>query len=103
MELSDDFALCEVMIGEAPQNVDGEIKTQKCLVTAGDYVLVANGTGKTVKEACDKAYKNVKMIEIPDCINVRDDVGERLEHDLPELQSYGWCTDWQYEEVEDGD
>jgi phosphoribosylamine--glycine ligase len=102
MELSDDYALCEVMIGDAPQDIDGEIINRPSLVTAGDYVLVANGTGKTVKEACKKAYKNVKEIEIPDCINVRDDVGERLEYDIPELQSYGWCESWQYDEEVDG-
>ena len=52
--------------------------------------------GKTVVEACSNAYDNVKKIEIPDCINVRDDVGERLENDIPELQSYGWCESWEY-------
>lgn len=101
-ELSDNFALCEVMLGEAPQNVDGEVVTQKCLVTAGDYVLIANGTGDTVKESSERAYKNLKMIEIPDCINVRDDIGERCKDDIPYLQEFGYCESWQYE-VEDGD
>ena len=90
------------MVGTAPQDVDGSVQNQKCLVTAGDYVLVANGHGKTVEEACKNAYQLVKEIDIPDCINVRDDVGERLEKELPELQSYGWCESWKYgEEDED--
>lgn len=94
--LSDDYALCEVMVGKAPQNVDGEVVEMPSLVTAGDYVLVANGKGKTVCESAEKAYKNVKKIDIPDCINVRDDIGERLERELPILQSYGYAESWQY-------
>lgn len=95
-ELCTDYALCEVMVGNAPQDVDGTIQNQQCLVTAGDYVMVANGHGKTVSESCEKAYENVKKIDIPDCINVRDDVGERLKTELPILRSHGWCKDWKY-------
>ena len=95
-ELTTDYNLCEVMIGNAPQNEDGEVVTRPSIVTAGDYVMIANGHGKTVEESCDEAYKNVKKIDIPDCINVRDDVGERLEKELPKLQSYGFCKSWKY-------
>ena len=70
-------------------------------MTAGDYVLVANGVGKTVKQACERAYKNVKKIEIPDCINVRDDIGEGMEEAIPALQKYGYAENWCYEESDD--
>jgi len=97
-ELTKDFALCEVMVGMAPQNDENGIVERPSIVTAGDYVLVANGLGKTVKQACERAYKNVKKIDIPDCINVRDDVGETLEHHIPQLQEYGYAENWSFDE-----
>ena len=100
-ELSDDFALCEVMVGNAPQNDLNGIVDRPSLVTAGDYVLVANGRGNTVKQACERAYKNVKKIDIPDCINVRDDIGEALEHQLPVLHGYGYATEFKFDESEE--
>ena len=54
--------------------------------------MVANGHGSTVRESAQNAYKNVKKIDIPDCINVRDDVGERLEKELPILQKAAWVS-----------
>ena len=102
-ELSDDFALCEVMVGNAPQNDENGVVERPSLVTAGDYVLVANGRGNTVKQACERAYKNVDKIEIPDCINVRDDIGEALEHQLPVLHGYGYATEFQYDEAEESE
>ena len=103
-ELDQRYAICEVMVGNAPHDIEGEVKNIDCLVTAGDYVLIANGHGKTIKSASERAYKNVKAIDIPLNINVRDDIGERLEHELPKLQANGLCMDWQYDEViEDGD
>ena len=102
-ELSDDFALCEVMVGNAPQNDENGVVERPSLVTAGDYVLVANGRGNTVKQACERAYKNVDKIEIPDCINVRDDIGEALEHQLPILHGYGYATEFEYDEVEESE
>ena len=100
-ELTTDYALCEVMLGNAPQNDLNGVVERPSLVTAGDYVLVANGRGSTVKQAADRAYKNVKKIEIPDCINVRDDIGERCEDDIPELQKHGYASEWKYGEEED--
>jgi phosphoribosylamine-glycine ligase len=85
------------MVGMAPQNDENGIVERPSLVTAGDYVLVANGVGKTVKESREKAYKNVKKIEIPDCINVRDDIGEAMEHQIPALQEYGYAENWKFE------
>jgi phosphoribosylamine--glycine ligase len=100
-ELTKDYALCEVMVGNAPQNDENGVVERPCLVTAGDYVLVANGVGKTVKQACERAYKNVKKIDIPDCINVRDDIGEGMEHQIPALQKYGYAENWCYDEMEE--
>jgi len=93
---SDHIHLCEVMVGKAPHMIDGEVKEIECLVTAGDYVAVACGMGETVSEACAEAYDLVKTIDIPESINVRDDVGERCKNQIPELKKHGYMTDWKY-------
>ena len=67
------------------------------LVTAGDYILIATGTGDTVKDAAEKSLKIAKEVKIPNSKIVRDDIGERLEKELPKLQSYGFCTDVEYQ------
>lgn len=91
-----DLHLCEVMAGKGHHMVEGEVKEIECLVTAGDYVAVACGTGSTVSDACDEAYALVKTVDIPESINVRDDVGERCEKQIPMLQKHGLMTDWEY-------
>ena len=89
--------LCEVMKGRAPHMVEGEVKEIDCLVTAGDYVAVACGLGDNVRDSADNAYGLVKTIDIPESINVRDDVGERCKKQIPMLQEFGYMTDWVYE------
>ena len=100
-ELTTDYALCEVMVGNAHQNDENGVTERPCLVTAGDYVLVANGVGKTVKQACERAYKNDKKIDIPDCINVRDDIGRAMEWHIPDLQEYGYAENLKFDDQED--
>ncbi|CAB4241244.1 PurD Phosphoribosylamine-glycine ligase [uncultured Caudovirales phage] len=90
------LALCDVKMGKAPCMCEGEVVTEKCIVTAGDYVAVAVGTGKTVQEASKQAYKAVKSISIPSAVMVRDDIGERLEDDLETLKPHGYCGCWEY-------
>jgi phosphoribosylamine-glycine ligase len=66
-------------------------------VTAGDYVCTVSGTGATVEQAKDRAYKTIKQkIEIPNSIMYRTDIGCRLEEQLPLLQEHGYCTDMDY-------
>jgi len=97
LEGDDNLHLCEVMLGKAPHIVDGEVKEIECLVTAGDYVAVAVGLGSTVADSAHEAYQLVKTVDIPESINVRDDVGERCKSQIPELQKFGYMTDWVYE------
>ena len=67
-------------------------------VTAGDYICTVSGTGKTVKESIDRAYKTIKdKIEIPNSIMYRTDIGKKLEKTLPKLQKMGYCLDMCYE------
>ena len=47
--------------------------------------------------ARDRAYKTIKnKIEIPNSIMYRTDIGCRLEKQLPELHSYGYCPDLEW-------
>ncbi len=66
------------------------------IVTAGTYVCIVSGTDFTVEGAVDKAYKNVKKLIIPNSPIVRQDIGRKLEQQLPELQKRGYATDWKY-------
>lgn len=84
---------CEVKLGEG---YDDSGKKVPMMVTAGDYVLVATGTGKTVEESRDRAYKTVKEVEIPNSPMYRTDIGCRIEEQLPKLQRRGFFTDWEY-------
>ena len=84
-------------MGKGPIMRDGKIVEEAMLVTAGDYVLVTTGTSDTVKEAAKKAYEVMDCIKIPNSLIVRDDIGERLEKDLPNLAKLGYCTEFKYE------
>ena len=88
--------LCEVMQGHAPQTIQGTIKDAPCLVTAGDYLLVASGTGDTVRSAARAAYRTMKKIEVPNSPFWRPDIGQRLEKQLPTIQAKGFAKDLVY-------
>lgn len=63
--------------------------------TAGDYVLVVTGFGKDVKQATERAYKTIDGIEYSNRI-VRNDIGELLEKQLPELHKLGYATHCEF-------
>ncbi len=63
--------------------------------TAGEYVMVVADTGKTVKEASKNVYDIAKYVGIPNKI-VRDDVGEKLEENLPKLHRLGIAKEMEY-------
>ena len=87
---------CEMMQGEAPMEVNGKIVTQPCMVTAGDYVLVTTGTGKTVSQAKCGAYKVMEQLELPNSPMYRTDIGNRLKKQLPDLQKMGYAAGMTY-------
>ena len=88
----------DVQMGKGPCMVNGEVKLNVPLyVTAGDYVCTVSGVGATVEHARDRAYKTIKnKIEIPNSIMYRTDIGCRLEKQLQELHSYGYCPDLEW-------
>lgn len=60
--------------------------------TAGEYVLVATGLGKTIERARAKAYGAVHKIRYPDPI-YRSDIGCKVIDCLPKLRQFGYLTD----------
>lgn len=64
--------------------------------TSGDYIAVATGFGKDVKQATGRAYKTVSQLTVSNLI-VRNDIGEKLEKELPELHKLGYCLHAEYQ------
>jgi phosphoribosylamine--glycine ligase len=82
----------EVMMGEAPMEVDGKVFTVPQWVTSGDYVLVATGTGATISGARRSVYAALKKVKIPNSPFYRTDIGRgRLVKQLPQLQAMGYA------------
>lgn len=94
--VTEDIHFCEVMLGEVPDEEDDRIVYKKGPVTCGDYVLVATGTDFDIHGAAKRAKRALKTIEIPHSPGWRDDIGEKLERDLPVLQELGYALEWHY-------
>jgi phosphoribosylamine--glycine ligase len=87
---------CELESGTAPEEADGELFDKRMFVSCGDYLVVATGRGPTVRESADAAYAAASSIEIPNDVEMRTDIGDRLKKEIPKLQDYGFATDWRY-------
>ena len=74
---------------------EDKVKDKEMWATAGDYVAVIDGFGKSVSQAAKRAYSTVEKLHIANPI-VRDDVGEALEHQLPKLHAMGYATHCNY-------
>lgn len=95
--IMDNIHPCQIMLGEAPQESAGKVVVQPCWVTAGDYLLVATGTGKTVREAKDKANRVLANLKAtPASPFWRTDIGTRLKRQLPEVQKSGYAAGLEY-------
>lgn len=81
---------------EMPDMVDGKVVERRIWATTGDYIMVVTGTGRTVRQATTRAYDTLKELSIPDMI-YRDDIGEKLEDEIPKLQKHGIATEFTYE------
>ena len=83
----------EMMLGEG-FNEKG--KKEPMMVSAGDYLLIATGTGNGVEKARDRAYGVIRELEIPNSPMYRTDIGNRLEKQLPKLQALGYAEAWEW-------
>jgi phosphoribosylamine--glycine ligase len=97
-EVRENVHLCDAKMGDAPHTEDGQTVYGPTRVTCGDYVAVCTGTDYTVAAAARRAYRSVKKLEITGSPHWRNDIGKRLEHELPEVQEHGYCEDgWEYQ------
>jgi phosphoribosylamine--glycine ligase len=78
-----------------PVMIENKVQINKEWATAGDYLLVVTGSGKTVSQSCARAYRVVEQIEVADKL-YRDDVGEKLEDNLVELHDMGYAIHFNY-------
>ena len=85
----------ELMLGRALDMVDEKPVERDMYVSSGDYLCVVTGHGKTVSESAKNAFAVVDEIKVKDMI-VRDDIGECLEKQLPELHKQGYATHFKY-------
>jgi phosphoribosylamine--glycine ligase len=86
----------EVMLGDAPREVNGKVVDLPGPVTAGDYTLVATGDGATVSGARRSAYAAIKKVKIPNSPFYRIDIGTKMRKQLPILQKLGFATGLEY-------
>lgn len=84
-----------VMKGRAPVMKDGKVTDETTFLTTASYLMCVTALGKTVRGAMAKAYGAVEQIKVPNLI-VRDDIGERLERQLPDLHRAGYCKFTDY-------
>jgi len=85
-----------VMREELPDMEGASLTRRKIWATTGDYILVVTGKGKTVRQAAGRAYDTLSELSVPDVI-YRDDIGEKLEEELPRLHAHGFATEFAYE------
>jgi phosphoribosylamine---glycine ligase len=82
-------------IKKMPDMEGDKLVEREIWTTTGDYLAVVTGLGKTVSQACERAYGTIKEIHVPNLM-FRDDVGERLKETLPELHKHGYATEFEY-------
>lgn len=95
-DVAEHIHFAQVMMGRGPVWDGKTVKEEPIPLTTGSYVLVATGHGKTVCEAKDAVYDTIKSISLSDMI-CRDDIGEKLQDQLPKLHKLGIATEIEYE------
>lgn len=85
-----------VKIQKQPIMEGNKIVEKDMWTSCGDYLAVVTTLGKTVASSTKRAYEIVDEIDCPDMI-VRNDIGKRLEKDLPAIQKHGYATEFKYE------
>jgi len=78
------------MVGKGEAMKDGQVVDAPQFQTTGEYVLVATGLGATIEKAREAVYGVVDEISFPNLI-VRNDVGVKVQKQLPELQKLGYA------------
>jgi phosphoribosylamine--glycine ligase len=84
-----------VMQGKGPLEPNGE-KEVEMEVTAGDYVAVCTGLGRTVRAARDSVYATCKQLSWPNSPGYRPDIGLRLKRELAALKAHGYAEGLEF-------
>lgn len=95
-KVSEHVHLAQVMAGEAWHDVGGSLVKGPCVVTAGDYVLIACGLGDTITQARKAAYRTMGKLKLSNGAFWRVDIGERLKRELKPLQANGFAVGLEY-------
>lgn len=85
-----------MMMGDAPNDVDGEVLNLPTPLTAGDYVLIMTATGETVTAARQAVYRRLEKLSLPNSPMYRTDIGKRLASQLPLIQKHGFARGMKY-------
>lgn len=85
-----------MMWGDAPQDVNGKTIRAPMHLSAGDYVLIASGSGKTVQQARAQSQRALKSLAMPSSPYWRPDIGQRLKKQIPELNRHGLAMGMTY-------
>lgn len=86
-----------VRMGQEPYiDPEGSLHRTRAMVTTGNYVVVATGSGETVSEAVDKAYWAADSVRWPSNVMYRTDIGRKLQGELPQLQSMSYAKGMRY-------
>lgn len=93
-EVLPDLHMVEVMKGTGPMMENGQVVDRPTFQTAGTYVCVATGLGKTVERARKRVYATVDAVHFPNRM-FRTDVGEKVTPKLPALHKHGYALDME--------
>lgn len=86
----------QAMSGKVPMLEGDQVVPGTMDLTAGNYPLIVTGSGLTVRQAANRAYKTAKGLSIPSNLMYRTDIGESLKEDLPKIQKHGFAKGMQY-------
>jgi phosphoribosylamine--glycine ligase len=88
-DIGEDAHPDELRIGQALGNEQ--------IVSAGQQIMTVTGRAATASAAREKAYRNIRKLNIPQSPMYRIDIaGEKLKQNIAWLQERGYATDWEY-------
>jgi phosphoribosylamine--glycine ligase len=93
-EVWDQIHPVDMMIGKGPMMKGDKVTDGPIYQTAGEYVMVATGLGRSVSAAQKKVYGVIDEIKFSNMI-VRCDIGDSVAKSLPELHGMGYALNMQ--------
>ena len=86
-----DIHLVEVMRGKSPVMDGGKVADRETYQTAGEYVCVATGLGKTIEKARKRTYSVVDQVHFPGRM-YRTDIGVKVAEKLGAFHKAGYLV-----------